>query len=50
MTEEHTYKGWIVKRRPRGFMAVSPDRSDIRAFNSVIKAHAYIDQEEDNDE
>lgn len=47
MTEAHTYKGWTLKPRTgRGIIATSPDRSDIKAFNSENKAIAYIDRKE----
>lgn len=45
MTEH--YKGWTLKLRPgRGIIATSPDRDDIKAFNSTTKAMAYIDGKE----
>lgn len=44
MTE---YKGWTLKPRAgRGIIATSPDRSDVKAFNSEKKAMAYIDGKE----
>lgn len=41
------YRGWTLKPRAgRGIIATSPDKSDIKAFNSTAKAMAYIDGKE----
>ncbi|WP_154669500.1 hypothetical protein [Corynebacterium provencense] len=44
------YRGWTLKPRAgRGIIATSPDKSDIKAFNSADKAIAYIDGKETNE-